>query len=106
MTATIIDLRTRRPLLRRVEAATSYADAARIHAATGNPAMVDDARGELIRRVHVVGRIAGMPDNAVTLLCAQGLRRFKAGDSAACVVAWAREFARDFMRFHPGPGAA
>lgn len=88
MTATIIDLRTRRPLVRHV------------------PDGRDDPQGDLIRRLRVVGRTAGMPDNAVTLLAAHGLRRFKAGDSAACVVAWAREFARDFMRFHPGPGAA
>lgn len=88
MTATIIDFRTRRPLVRHV------------------PEGRDDPLGELIRRLRVVGRNAGMPDNAVTLLAAHGLRRFKAGDTEAAVVAWARGFARDFMRHYPGPGAA
>ena len=88
MTATIIDLRTRRPLVRVVQDAR------------------EDPHGDLIRRLRVVGRTAGMPDSAVSLLAAHGLRRFKGGDSPACVIAWARSFARDFMRFHPGPGAA
>ena len=88
MTATIIDLRTRRPLVRVV------------------PDGRDDPQGEVIRRLRGVGRTAGMPESAVTLLAAHGLRRYKNGDSVACVIAWAREFARDFMRHSPGPGAA
>lgn len=88
MTATIIDLRTRRTLVRIV------------------PDGRDDLQGELIRRLRVVGRTAGMPDDAVRLLAVHGLRRFKAGDTQAAVVAWARGFARDFMRHYPGPGAA
>jgi hypothetical protein len=88
MTATIIDLRTRRPLVRVV------------------PDGRDEAHDEVIRRLRVVGRVAGMPDSAAALLAAHGLRRYKNGDSVACVIAWAREFARDFMRHSPGPGAA
>jgi hypothetical protein len=89
MTATIIDLRTRRPLLRAVPTPRTT-----------------DPEGDVIRRIAVVGRTAGMPDDDVRFMAALGLRRFKAGDTEAAVVAWARAFVRDFMRHYPGPGAA
>jgi hypothetical protein len=88
MTATIIDLRTRRPLVRAF------------------PVLAADREGDVIRRLVVVGRAAGMPEDDVRFMAALGLRRFKAGDMEAAVVAWARGFARDFMRHYTGPGAA
>lgn len=88
MSALVIDFRTRRPLVR------AFAEP---------PA---DREGDVIRRLAVVGRTAGMPEDDVRFMAALGLRRFKAGDTEAAVVAWARDFARDFMRHYTGPGAA
>ncbi len=88
MSALVIEFRTRRPLVRAVAEPPAGRE------------------GDVIRRVAVIGRIAGMPEEDVRFMTARGLRRFKAGDTEAAVVAWARDFARAFMRGYTGPGAA
>ena len=88
MSATIIDLRTRRPLLTRV----------------GDPCPF--STDYTLRRVAAIGSVRGMPEPDCRTMAAHALRRLREGQSHADVIDWARGYVRDFLRHWPGPGAA